>query len=251
MSGATSESSEARERILAAAEQLIIKGAGQHEVSVRQIADAARANLALISYYFGNKDGLLATLYEHRAKSMVGERKVRLGMLPPDADVKSILDAWLAPMLDIEESGDLLARRALSTYLQTFDKPLYAKLFASSYDTENIIFVKALSRALPYLSRSTILWRLYALAGAALITTNFSAQESMDQLSAGQCQATDRKMQLRQLLAFAATGFAAPEIGRELRMRHGLSITALHDRIPLRKRIRDKETRATVIGDVV
>jgi len=51
--------------ILEAAEKLF--GAkGFDGTSVRDIAKAANVNLAMISYYFGSKDKLLETLFEHR-----------------------------------------------------------------------------------------------------------------------------------------------------------------------------------------
>lgn len=58
---------EAREKLLAAATKLFAEK-GYAGVSIRQLAEAAGVNSAMISYYFGGKEGLyeavLSTLYE-------------------------------------------------------------------------------------------------------------------------------------------------------------------------------------------
>jgi AcrR family transcriptional regulator len=56
---------EARERILDAASRLIA-ARGYKATTVRDIATAAGLNLAMIHYYFGNKEGLYRTLFEEK-----------------------------------------------------------------------------------------------------------------------------------------------------------------------------------------
>jgi AcrR family transcriptional regulator len=61
----TSGELEARERILDAAARLIaVKGFAA--TTVRDIATAAGLNLAMIHYYFGNKDGLYRAIFEEK-----------------------------------------------------------------------------------------------------------------------------------------------------------------------------------------
>jgi AcrR family transcriptional regulator len=60
-----------REQILLAAEELF-GTSGFDGTSVRDIAQAADVNLAMISYYFGSKEKLLEALIEQRSKYTVG-----------------------------------------------------------------------------------------------------------------------------------------------------------------------------------
>lgn len=56
---------EAREKILNAAEELFAES-GFDNTSVRQLAQRAKVNIAMISYYFGSKEKLFETLIEDR-----------------------------------------------------------------------------------------------------------------------------------------------------------------------------------------
>src|ERR1700753_4423078 len=63
--------SDKREHILVVAEQLFGEK-GYAGTSVRDIAQAAGVNLAMISYYFGSKEKLLESMIEYRAGYVYG-----------------------------------------------------------------------------------------------------------------------------------------------------------------------------------
>src|SRR5262245_50115716 len=60
---------EARERILLAAESLFA-AKGFSATTVRDIARAAQLNLAMIHYYFGNKQGLYRAIFEQNSAAV-------------------------------------------------------------------------------------------------------------------------------------------------------------------------------------
>src|SRR5262245_33198928 len=62
------EYSEKKVQIMEAAEQLFAEK-GFDGTPVRDIADKAGVNLAMISYYFGSKEKLLESLFTYRAES--------------------------------------------------------------------------------------------------------------------------------------------------------------------------------------
>src|SRR5450631_2836661 len=64
-------STDKRELILTVAEDLF-GNKGFDGTSVRDIANGAGVNLAMISYYFGSKEKLLESLIEFRAESSYG-----------------------------------------------------------------------------------------------------------------------------------------------------------------------------------
>jgi len=65
------EKADKREQILQVAEQLFAEQ-GFDGTSVRDIAQHAGVNLAMISYYFGSKEKLLASLIEYRSQYTIG-----------------------------------------------------------------------------------------------------------------------------------------------------------------------------------
>ena len=58
-------------RIMAAAEELFAVR-GYHGATTREIASAAGMNLAMIHYYFGNKEGLYRTIFEDKIERIRG-----------------------------------------------------------------------------------------------------------------------------------------------------------------------------------
>jgi AcrR family transcriptional regulator len=63
------EYSEKQRRIMEAAEELFAEK-GFDGTSVRDIAEEAGVNLAMISYYFGSKDKLMESLFKYRGESI-------------------------------------------------------------------------------------------------------------------------------------------------------------------------------------
>jgi AcrR family transcriptional regulator len=57
-------------QIITTAESLF-SGRGYDGTSVRDIAEAAGVNVAMISYYFGSKEGLIQALFEERTRDVV------------------------------------------------------------------------------------------------------------------------------------------------------------------------------------
>jgi AcrR family transcriptional regulator len=67
-----------REEILNVAQSVFSEN-GFKEATVRQICKAAKANVCLISYYFGGKDGLYVAVFERMAKIRLEHIKTVLG----------------------------------------------------------------------------------------------------------------------------------------------------------------------------
>lgn len=65
MQGNLIEKSDKRQHLIQVAELLFAQH-GYEAVSIRQLAKEAGVNLAMISYYFGSKEGLFAAILEHK-----------------------------------------------------------------------------------------------------------------------------------------------------------------------------------------
>ncbi|WIX98834.1 helix-turn-helix domain-containing protein [Amycolatopsis mongoliensis] len=89
-----------RDRLLAAAEQLLLV-TGYDSVSVRAICSAAGLNPAAVHYHFGSKEALVSAMLEDRLAPVWGdvladvERRRREGWVPTAAD---LVDAVLEPL---------------------------------------------------------------------------------------------------------------------------------------------------------
>lgn len=196
-----------RERILRVAEQLVLASGGKADISLRTIAQEANANVALISYYFGGKDGLLAEIYCRHARLIVQKRNHALSTLAASHSVEDVMTAWLRPMLP-KDSVNPSPHARISKFIRTQHGHLYAKLFAELYELSNTRFVDALAALLPNLEREEIIWRLYAIAGAILTIVESDVQLSMASMAA-QPVCSDAAQLFDYALAFSTAGFRA------------------------------------------
>ncbi len=96
---AKGELTEKQLHLMDAAEGLFAaKGFGS--TSVRDIAQAAGVNLAMISYYFGSKDGLLEAIFSHRMRTVQVKFEdliIRKDLTPPQK-VDLLVDMYLDRM---------------------------------------------------------------------------------------------------------------------------------------------------------
>ncbi|MFC0454451.1 TetR/AcrR family transcriptional regulator [Rhodococcus jostii] len=102
MAGATGVTESTRERMILTAERLFgERGIGA--VSLREVGTAAgQRNTAAVQYHFGDKDALVAAIFEHR---MTGINEERLQMLAAmhaqgqDSSLRSLLEAFVYPLV--------------------------------------------------------------------------------------------------------------------------------------------------------
>jgi AcrR family transcriptional regulator len=88
-----------REHILATAEKLFGDN-GFDGTSVRDIAQHANVNLAMISYYFGSKEKMLEVLLEHRANYTILEALNKDESLTPWEKVDRVVDFYVDKIMN-------------------------------------------------------------------------------------------------------------------------------------------------------
>jgi AcrR family transcriptional regulator len=202
---------DSRERLMEAATALFIQK-GYRGVSIRAIAERAGSNSALISYYFGDKEGLFKQVFKNVAEPLNAARLNNFDALEGRGrfTVESVVDAWVAPMFE----GASLAREspvaALSLSLNAEYGKLAEQIIVEVYDAVNHRFLSLLEQCLPGVSRPALVWRLYFLVGAVLTATRPRAR-SVKNLSGGLTGRQDPRELIDQLVAFAAAGFRAVE----------------------------------------
>jgi AcrR family transcriptional regulator len=87
--------------IMEAAEKLFADK-GFEGTSVRDIAEGAAVNLAMISYYFGSKEKLMEAMFDYRASSSILqlEEMVQDKVLTPLQKVEKLIDRYIDKLLN-------------------------------------------------------------------------------------------------------------------------------------------------------
>ena len=103
--------SEAKLRLLESAE-LLFAERGFEVVSVRDITQHAKANVAAINYHFGTREGLVAVVVARHLAPVNEERLARLELLERKwsgkvVPVEEVIDAWVRPLLGAVRKSEL------------------------------------------------------------------------------------------------------------------------------------------------
>lgn len=90
-------------RILDAAEA-VFSVRGFEGASIRDIAEAAQTQKALVSFHGGSKEELFTKIVTRRAQELADIRLARLNDLPANPSLRAILDCFIRPLL--QKSAD-------------------------------------------------------------------------------------------------------------------------------------------------
>ena len=111
-----SDFNEKQIHIMEAAEKLFA-AKGFEGSSIRDIADAAGVNLAMISYYFGSKEKMMEALFEYRGNFM----KLKLENLLADESItpwekiQDVIDQYLERLLNNPDFYRIMAREQMES----------------------------------------------------------------------------------------------------------------------------------------
>ena len=207
-----------REKLIQSADRLFADR-GFDGVSVRDIANDAGVNSALVGYYFRGKEGLLAEVYMRHCEPLKLERTRLLkeyGANGKRPTLEQILDAFIRPSL--QESQGTEADRSFSrlrAILSAENSLLLEQLVAQNLDETDHLFVNAFSKCLPKLSTEAVFWRFHFLLGALYYTA--MRPYRIKTLSKGKCDVSDAVATTEELIHYASAGFRAPTLVHERR----------------------------------
>lgn len=162
-------------RNLAAAAEKLFAEKGFEAVSVRDITQLAKTNVAAVNYHFGSRDGLMNMVISRYANPLNEERLARLdvaerkwaGKLVP---IEELMDALLRPLLgQVRKSG--LSERSFYQ--------LMGRIFAENGDglaagieqqlrQTNERFLRAFGRVLPALAEEELSARIHFIHGSLI-----------------------------------------------------------------------------------
>jgi AcrR family transcriptional regulator len=192
-----------RDRILDAAEELFADK-GLDATSLREITQAAGANLASVNYYFRSKDELILAVYARRIEPINAERMKLLRALDRDAPVEDVIAAFVTPMVSGLPKKQLISRM----YFERSD--LLAILFETHFRKPVDAFLKALAQRLPDVPRQVLAMRIHFLMGSTVHA--MTRPEFLGKLSVSQGRMEEL---VEHLIAFAAAGLRAKLPARE------------------------------------
>jgi AcrR family transcriptional regulator len=200
-----------REIIVNAAEQEFA-ARGYSSTSLREIAERAQVNQALVRYYFGSKEALFHAIFLRGAQKIDAARLQLLDELEQRANpptVEEIIRAFLLPAIDMRRKGTAGAIfMRLQARLQNEPGAVAQKLRQSVYEESTRRYIAALQRALPHLEPTTLYWRYVFVVGAYLYTISDTNQ--LEAWTRGAASSRDIDEALRQLVPFITAGMTAP-----------------------------------------
>jgi AcrR family transcriptional regulator len=169
------ELTETEERLLAAAEGLIIEN-GIDQLRTRSIAERAGVNMGMIRYSFGGIDGLLGRLVDLNLNAYVSRQVGLARTLGRRPDLESILFALIAPQ---DTPAIFTAGAHASTiFYEVLPKttPQIAEAAERRLNQSFLPLMDLLVEACPHLTRNMVVWRLCCiLAGGISMYPNAPA----------------------------------------------------------------------------
>jgi AcrR family transcriptional regulator len=212
----SSAPSEARVRILDAAEQLFTEH-GFAATSVRKITAAAGVPLALVNYHFGSKQGLMEAVYARALGQSGAQRLSYLDRLEREASgqaipVARLVDAFIESAMRLDRKDSLPGAVFKQLIGRAFYEPGAESFFPAEYRDLVDRYKRAFTRALPHLAEAEVVWRMYFFVG--LVAYVMAGKDVMRMLEldavAGHTDLSDAMERLR---PFVTAGFEAPARG--------------------------------------
>jgi AcrR family transcriptional regulator len=206
--GKAARSRRTQTRILDAAEELFSHH-GVYGVSIRDIADRAGVDTALLHYHFANKDGIYeavmlrraAEVNEARVKSM--DNYVLAARGKPS--VEGVVHAYLHPVFERLRNGG----RGFNNYAALIALANNSALWGGGtvkeyFDPAVQRLIGLLQLALPKAREEDLYWAYQFLAGA--LTLSYSRNKRIEGLSHGRCRANDYVAIEPRLVAWCTAG---------------------------------------------
>jgi AcrR family transcriptional regulator len=198
-----------RERILDAAEDHFSRH-GFWGVTIREVAQDAKVDTALLHYYFDTKRGMFDAVFARRAEIINRERIDSIDAYETAAGdaitAEGVINAFLQPILERAAQGDQRWHNYFALIAQVNNTPAWGgETMARTFDPVIHRLIRALRKALPDASEENLYWSYHFLSGA--LTLSLSQTGRIDRLSNGLCKSSDFGSIGHRMAPFIASGF--------------------------------------------
>lgn len=194
------------DRLIAAVEQLLDER-DDLDPSLREITNAAGANVAAVNYHFGSKDALVNAVIERALTTHAAEQLEALRSLQNGSSLEDVVRAWIGPAVLSGDDGRApliprIAARVISGGSAEL-RDLGARTHAGTYE---VVFAM-LAERLPALAHDELVFRinLASIAVASMIVGVFDKTSIAGQPPVGKDENT-----LERSVAFTVGALSAP-----------------------------------------
>jgi AcrR family transcriptional regulator len=196
------------ERILDAAEELFAKH-GIYGVTMREIAELANVDTALLHYYFESKRGVFDAVFTRRADVLNSERMREMDRLEAESggnhELEAVIAAYMRPMFRLNRQGGQGWRHYCAFVGNMGSAPELAAIFAEKFDPVIRRFFALLRQAMPEASETDLYWAYHMFSGSIMVVN--MANGAIEHLSNGLCHAEDFDEIEPRLVRYTSEGF--------------------------------------------
>ena len=206
------------ERLVQAAHELLVERT-LSGFKVLDVAARAGANVALINYHFGGRDGLLDEVVRRVAGQIAQTRAERLAALLAScpAGLPSPLDVlrcWLEPWLESvehENNREVMMLMLDVMFAADVDRSRKERLLESSVEVTGR-FVGVLTRIFPAVSREQMTWRMLCAVGSSYLVLGQAHPIGWEKLAhhGKRSMQPVRQQAVKELVTFILAGLSAP-----------------------------------------
>lgn len=153
-----------RARLLEAALELI-SDRGEDGVTLRELTDAADANVAAVSYHFGSLGSLCAEAIERALERYLHAQQESLSTLGPGSTLEELAAAFARPMIHHLAAGgrDLAVLRIVAR--AAIDPPKAWDRFDARFDELNAAILRVLKTSVTGVNDQDLILRVRSVAG--------------------------------------------------------------------------------------
>lgn len=205
------QSLQTRNEILDAAEGLFAHR-GLYGVTVRNIAEKAGVDTALVHYYFGTKDQVFEAVFERRTVTINEARLKSMDLYEAEAGsaitVEGAVRAFLGPILDNDQQNDAGWRSwSALVALANNSKEWGGEMMSRYFDKVIHRFIDLLRKAMPGAQDEDLYWAYQMFSGSLMVIQASTGR--IELLSGGKCSSDDVDAFAERLIAHATAGFEA------------------------------------------
>lgn len=145
----------------------LLAARGEEGVTLREITDAADANVAAVSYHFGSKTALIKHAIDHAIDRVLDSQAAALRALGDEPTLEGIAAAMARPVIDaVAGGGEELALFRIIVRA-TIDPPQGCReRLTGQLERRRSQLLEALRSALPEADEDELLFRVESLAGS-------------------------------------------------------------------------------------
>jgi AcrR family transcriptional regulator len=153
-----------RTRLMEAALELLAQR-GEAGVTLRELTDAADANVAAVSYHFGSLQSLCDAAVEQALERYLNAQQETVSALAPEATLEELAEAFARPMISaLAVGGRELAVMRLVARVGT-EPPQRWDRFSASFDRIRAAVLRVLRANLPETDDQELIFRTRCAAG--------------------------------------------------------------------------------------